>query len=59
MFNQSSAAVEGDRPRRKKLNSYQSGSFHIDLAEVRTAKNKPYFFMAMFLTRRRINIKLL
>ena len=30
--------VEGDKPRRKKFNSYPIGFFHIDLAEARTAE---------------------
>jgi hypothetical protein len=29
--------VEGDKPRRKKFDTYAIGFFHIDLAEVRTA----------------------
>jgi hypothetical protein len=32
--------VEGDKPRRKKFDSYPIGFFHIDLAEVRTAEGK-------------------
>ncbi len=30
--------VEGDKPRRKKFDTYPIGFFHIDLAEVRTAE---------------------
>jgi hypothetical protein len=32
--------VEGDKPRRKKFDSYPIGFFHIDLAEVRTAEGQ-------------------
>ena len=32
--------VEGDKPRRKKFDSYPIGFFHIDLAEVITAEGK-------------------
>jgi hypothetical protein len=39
--------VEGDKPRRKKFNSYPIGYFHIDLAEVRTAEGKLYLFVAI------------
>ena len=39
--------VEGDRPRRKKFDSYPIGFFHIDLAEVRTAQGKLYLFVAI------------
>jgi transposase-like protein len=34
--------VEGDKPCRKKFNTYPIGFFHIDLAEVRTAQGKLY-----------------
>jgi hypothetical protein len=34
--------VDGDRPKRKKFESYPIGFFHIDLAEVRTAEGKLY-----------------
>jgi transposase InsO family protein len=39
--------VDGDRPARKKFRSYPIGSFHIDLAEVRTAEGKFYFYVAI------------
>jgi len=39
--------VEGDKPRRKKFDSYPIGFFHIDLAEVRTAEGKLYLFVAI------------
>src|SRR5258708_6886567 len=39
--------VEGDKPRRKKFNSYPIGFFHIDLAEVRTSQGKLYLFVAI------------
>jgi transposase InsO family protein len=39
--------VEGDKPRRKKFDSYPIGFFHIDLAEVRTAQGKLYLFVAI------------
>jgi len=38
--------VEGDKPKRKKFDSYPIGYFHIDLAEVRTAEGKLYLFVA-------------
>ncbi len=34
------ADIEGDKPKRKKLDTYPIGFFHIDLAEVRTAEGK-------------------
>jgi hypothetical protein len=36
--------VEGSKPGRKKFVHYPIGYFHIDLAEVRTAEGKLYFF---------------
>ena len=39
--------VEGDKPRRKKFDSYPIGFFHIDLTEVRTAEGKLYLFVAI------------
>jgi transposase InsO family protein len=39
--------VDGDRPKRKKFESYPIGFFHIDLAEVRTAEGKLYLFVAI------------
>jgi hypothetical protein len=39
--------VEGDKPRRKRFDSYPIGFFHIDLAEVRTAEGKLYLFVAI------------
>jgi transposase-like protein len=39
--------VEGDKPRKKMFDIYPIGSFHIDLAEVRTAEGKLYLFMAI------------
>jgi transposase-like protein len=39
--------VEGDKPRRKKYDTYPIGFFHIDLAEVRTAEGKLYLFVAI------------
>ena len=39
--------VEGDKPRRKKFDSYPIGFFNIDLAEVRTAQGKLYLFVAI------------
>src|SRR4030088_2359051 len=39
--------VEGDKPRRKKFDSYPIGFFHIDLAEVRTAEGKLSLFVAI------------
>ncbi len=39
--------VEGDRPIRKRFKSYPIGYFHIDIAEVRTAEGKLYWFVAI------------
>ena len=39
--------VEGDKPRRKKFDTYPIGFFHIDLAEVRTAEGKLYLLVAI------------
>jgi transposase InsO family protein len=39
--------VEGDKPGRKKFDTYPIGFFHIDLAEVRTAEGKLYLFVAI------------
>ena len=39
--------VEGDKPKRKKFDSYPIGFFHIDLAEVRTAESKLYLLVAI------------
>jgi hypothetical protein len=39
--------IEGDKPRRKKFDTYPIGFFHIDLAEVRTAEGKVYLFVAI------------
>ena len=39
--------VEGDKPKRKKFDTYPIGFFHIDLAEVRTAEGKLYLFVAI------------
>jgi transposase-like protein len=44
--------VEGDKPRRKKFDSYPIGFFHIDLAEVRTDEGKLYLFVAIDRTSR-------
>jgi hypothetical protein len=39
--------VEGDRPGRKKFESYPIGYFHIDIAEVRTEQGRLYLFVAI------------
>jgi transposase InsO family protein len=39
--------VEGDKPKRRKFESYPIGYFHVDLAEVRTAEGKLYLFVAI------------
>ena len=39
--------VEGDKPKRRKFESYPIGYFHVDLAEVRTAEGKLYLFIAI------------
>ena len=39
--------VEGDKPVRKKFKAYPIGFFHIDIAEVQTAKGKLYLYVAI------------
>jgi transposase InsO family protein len=39
--------VEGDKPARKKFKAYPIGFFHIDIAEVQTAKGKLYLYVAI------------
>lgn len=39
--------VEGDRPAKRKFRSYPIGSFHIDVAEVRTEQGKLHMFVAI------------
>ena len=39
--------TEGDKPRRSKFKRYPIGSFHIDLAEVRTEQGKLYLLVAI------------
>ena len=39
--------VDGDRPRRKKFNTYPIGYFHIDIAEVRTEQGRLPLFVAI------------
>ena len=39
--------VEGDRPKRQKFKRYPIGSFHIDIAEVRTEEGKLHLFVAI------------
>ena len=39
--------VEGDKPKRKKFDTYPVGFFHIDLAEVRIAEGRLYLFVAI------------
>jgi transposase-like protein len=50
--------VEGDRPRRKKFDTYPIGFFHIDLAEVRTAEGKLYLFVAIDRTSKFVVVEL-
>src|SRR5881394_1784732 len=38
------AQIESDKPAKKKFKRYPIGFFHIDIAEVQTAKGKLYFF---------------
>jgi hypothetical protein len=40
-------AIKGDRPQKKKFKPYPIGSFHIDIAEVRTEEGKLYVFVAI------------
>ena len=44
--------VDGDKPKRKKFKQYPIGSFHIDIAEVRTGEGKLYLFVAIDRTRK-------
>jgi len=39
--------VDGDKPSKKKFNTYPIGFFHIDIAEVRTEEGKLYLFVAI------------
>jgi transposase InsO family protein len=39
--------TEGDKPARKRFKPYPIGSFHIDIAEVRTEQGKLYLFVAI------------
>ena len=50
--------VEGDKPRRKKFDTYPIGFFHLDLAEVRTAEGKLYLFMAIDRTSKFVVVEL-
>ena len=50
--------IEGDRPLRKKFDTYPIGFFHIDLAEVRTAEGKLYLFVAIDRTSKFVVVEL-
>src|SRR5665213_1322119 len=50
--------VEGNKPSRKKFDSYPVGFFHIDLAEVRTAEGKLYLFVAIDRTSKYVVVEL-
>ena len=50
--------VEGDKPKRKKFDTYPIGFFHIDLAEVRTAEGKLYLFVAIDRTSKFVVVEL-
>jgi hypothetical protein len=39
--------VSGDKPTKKRFQSYPTGYFHIDLAEVHTAEGKLYLLVAI------------
>ena len=39
--------VEGDKPKRQRFKRYPIGYFHIDIAEVQTAKGKLYMFVGI------------
>src|SRR5215217_577744 len=39
--------VEGDKPAKKKFKSYPIGYFHIDIAEVQTARGRLYLYVAI------------
>ena len=41
------AELRGDKPKRKKFDTYPIGFFHIDLAEVRSAEGKLFLFVAI------------
>src|SRR4051812_22103725 len=44
--------VDGDKPEKKRFKPYPIGSFHIDIAEVRTEQGKLYLFVAIDRTRK-------
>ena len=50
--------LDGDKPKRKKFESYPIGYFHIDLAEVRTTEGKLYLFVAVDRTSKFVVVKL-
>ena len=50
--------VEGNKPKRKKFDTYPIGFFHIDLAEVRTAEGKLYLLVAIERTSKFVVVEL-
>ena len=50
--------VDGDKPRRKKFDTYPIGFFHVDLAEVRTAEGKLHLFVAIDRTSKFVVVEL-
>jgi transposase-like protein len=51
--------MEGDKPAKKKFKHYPIGSFHIDIAEVRTQEEKLYMFVALDRTSKFAYVELL
>ena len=50
--------VEGDKPARRAFKPYPIGYFHIDIAEVRTAEGKRYFYVAIDRTSKFVFVQL-
>ena len=44
--------IEGNKPKRQRFKRYAIGFFHIDIAEVQTAEDKPYLFVGIDRTSR-------
>jgi len=42
--------AEGDKPKHQRLKRYPVGFFHIDIAEVKTAEDRPYLFVGIHRT---------
>jgi transposase-like protein len=51
--------IQGNKPEKKKFNSYPIGYFHIDIAEVRTEEGRLYLFVAIDRTSKFAYVELL